>query len=49
MTVRYTTETGYPDREDMVVINNIEFDTDNVNFDICNASQRRFTVYSSDI
>lgn len=30
MTVRYTTETGYPDREDMVVIDSIEFDTDNV-------------------
>lgn len=30
MTVRYTTETGYPDREDMVVIDNITFDTDNI-------------------
>ena len=30
MTVRYTTETGYIDKEDMVVIDNITFDTDNI-------------------
>lgn len=27
MTIRYTTETGYPDKEDMRVISDIEFDT----------------------
>ena len=30
MTVKHRTETGYPDREDMIVINSIAFDTDNV-------------------
>ena len=30
MTVRYTTETGYPDKDDMIVIKDIAFDTDNV-------------------
>ena len=30
MFIRYSTETGYIDREDMVVIDSIEFDTDNV-------------------
>ena len=30
MFIRYGTETGYIDREDMVVIDSIEFDTDNI-------------------
>lgn len=30
MTVKYVTETGYIDREDMTVIDSITFDTDNI-------------------
>lgn len=30
MTIKHRTETGYIDREDMIVIDSIEFDTDNI-------------------